>query len=88
MSTTLGDFIRSRREAVGMDRATLAERSGFKRSSNISNIELGLQDVTRDAFVRIAEALEIPEAEWPDVLRLPKDEPDPATAPDPTPAAA
>lgn len=68
---TLGETIRARREALGMTRDELARKAGFKGASNISNIELGIQDVTRPGLGAIADALEIPEADRAELLRLP-----------------
>jgi len=67
---TIGEFIRQHRVARGLTQTALAERLGVVQGA-VSNWENEYNDIRREDFVRVAEALEIPEPEWPEAMRLP-----------------
>ena len=67
---TIGEFIRQHRAAKDLTQTALAERLGVGQSA-VSNWENEYNDIRREDFVRVAEALEIPEPEWPEAMRLP-----------------
>lgn len=70
MPLTIGEFIASRREAMGLTQSELAELLGV-RQSTIGNWESGRNDVRRHQFVAVAEALQVAETEWPAAMKLP-----------------
>jgi transcriptional regulator with XRE-family HTH domain len=54
----LGEYIRHRREVIGMSIRQLAEQSGYSHGS-LSLIENGLRTPTPETLQRIAEALRV-----------------------------
>lgn len=60
MARQLGDRIRARRSALGLNQKTLAELAGFSALQTISQIEKGQRDVKAWELVRLAKALRIP----------------------------
>jgi transcriptional regulator with XRE-family HTH domain len=62
--TRLGEIIRSRREALGIPQAKLAEIAGVTRPS-MSNIEAGRQDFCVSRLQPIAAALRLRTGDLP-----------------------
>lgn len=67
---TVGQWVRRWREARGLSRRELVERVGMPYST-LASVEDGHNDVSRAAFVRLADALIVPEGEWPAGMRAP-----------------
>lgn len=55
--THIGNYIKERRESLGMSQDELAEKMGYKSRSTIAKIEKGVNDVTQTNIVKFAEVL-------------------------------
>ena len=58
-TATLGEFIQSRREELGLSLRALASRAGIAHSF-VSALERDMAFASQDVLVRLAEALEVP----------------------------
>lgn len=67
---TIGEFIRLHRAAKQLSQADLGHALGVGQTT-VSNWENGYNDIRREDFVRVAEALEVPESAWSGALKLP-----------------
>lgn len=56
---TIYERIRSLREKLGMTQQDLADKTGYKTSSAINKIELGLRDLNQHKIIAFAEALHV-----------------------------
>jgi transcriptional regulator with XRE-family HTH domain len=59
-----GDWLKKRRQAVGLSQADLAERLGFRYYTFVSQIENGFGRVPTESMAAWAEALGLPPAEF------------------------
>ena len=75
--TALGSSLRSRRVAVGLSLAALAERADLS-AAHISDVERGVKDLSSDRLARACAALELHPAELFGAMSLAISDPDPA----------
>lgn len=68
---TIGEFIAHWRTERGLTQTALGQRLGLSQAA-VSAWEIGRNDVGREDFFRIVEALDVPEALWDDAVKLPK----------------
>lgn len=54
---SIGNRIKSAREALNMSQTELAEKTGYKSRSSIAKIELGLRDINQNQVYTFAEVL-------------------------------
>lgn len=67
---TLGTALRAFRRGAACSQGRLAEMLGVSQPT-VSGWENGHHDVSRRDLVAILSILDIPETEWPEVMRLP-----------------
>lgn len=70
---TLGEYLRQAREQRGLSREEVAAAVGWSHPNSVAHVESGARDVPRELLPRLLTALAVPEAEWPEVLRLPRE---------------
>jgi len=66
-SLTIGAWLKKKREERGYSQIELAARVGWKTQSQISLFEGGRRAISRTDIYRIAEALDIPREEIPEI---------------------
>jgi len=59
MKPTLGEFIKKRRDELGLTQRGVAERVGFKSLAHLSDIEGGKRNPGEDVMPKLAEALQV-----------------------------
>lgn len=67
--STLGSFIKSRREAAGLSQDELAKHMGFANRSQICRLETGQTDWKAVDFIKAVDRLGIDDVEALGVLR-------------------
>lgn len=70
---TLGEYLRHARDAAGLTREHVAEAVGWRHPNSVGHIERGSTDVPRETLSRLLTVLGVPESEWADVMRLPRE---------------
>jgi transcriptional regulator with XRE-family HTH domain len=59
MKPTLGEFIRKRRDVLGLTQRNVAETVGFKSLAHLSDIEGGKRNPGEDVMPKLAAALQV-----------------------------
>lgn len=57
--TQLGEFIRERRNALGLSQRRLAQRIGLKAPSHLCDVENGFRQIGEEFLPKLAEALQV-----------------------------